>query len=538
MNNLGIATRLGGGFSILVMLFIASFLMVGVSSSHLEKMVEQIDAETLPYILVVEEMNASRIEVQQYLTDVSATHNSQGYKDAEKSAATFHADIEKFRQMYKREDDRSSLAKMDTLETDFNAYYALGKNMAETYVSKGLESGNAIMEKFDAQSDKLDGYLGEFRKQQISEATKNSAEALKSARTEIHVMLVSGLIVIILSSLFGYFITRSIVDPVRSMQKSMVEIATGHDFTLRTKITGRDEIGQAASAFNDLISSLQMLLRELLEKADVLSQSSNSLSSVSGQVVVSTTQQRDAAAAMASAIEQITASVSSISDHAATTLNISKDTGTFSEQGGEVIDNTVIEMKRIADVMKKTSGEIADLGNQSSEISSIVQVIKEIADQTNLLALNAAIEAARAGEQGRGFAVVADEVRKLAERTSIATGEISAKIDSIQNSTQAAVAGMADAVNQVGGGVVLAEQAGESINRIKDGAGRVVVSVQDISNSLGEQSIASREIAHNIEKVAQMADEVNAGAGEIANAATGLSNLANTMRTEMNKFRV
>jgi methyl-accepting chemotaxis protein len=283
---------------------------------------------------------------------------------------------------------------------------------------------------------------------------------------------------------------------------------------------------------------LQILLRELHEKAEVVSQSSNSLSSVSGQVAVSTIQQRDAAAAMASAIEQVTASVGSISDHAESTLNISRDTGTFSEQGGAVIHNTVVEMKRIADAMKKTSDEIANLGNQSSEISSIVQVIKEIADQTNLLALNAAIEAARAGEQGRGFAVVADEVRKLAERTSIATGEISGKIDAIQNSTQAAVAGMAEAVNQVGGGVVLAEQAGESINRIKDGAGRVVASVQDISNSLGEQSLASREIANNIEKVAQMADEVNAGAGEIAHAATDLSELAKAMRTEMNMFKV
>ena len=538
MNNLGIGIRLGGGFSILVLLFIASFLKVGLSNNHLEKMVEHTDAESLPFILAVEEMNASRIEVQQYLTDVSATHNPGGYQDAEKSAATFHTDLEKFRQMYKREGDQASLAKIAALEKDFDEFYALGKTMAESYVSKGMESGNIVMEKFDAQSDKINSNLDAFRKQQTNEATENSAEALNSAHSETHVMLVSGLVVIILSSIFGYFITRSIVDPVRMMQKSMLEIAAGHDFTLRTKITGRDEIGQTATAFNDLISSLQILLRELLEKADVLTQSSDSLSSVSGQVAISTTQQRDAAAAMASAIEQVTASVGSISDHAETTLNISRDTGTFSEQGGEVIDNTVVEMKKIADVMKKTSDEIANLGNQSSEISSIVQVIKEIADQTNLLALNAAIEAARAGEQGRGFAVVADEVRKLAERTSIATGEISRKIDSIQNSTQAAVAGMADAVNQVGGGVVLAEQAGESLNRIKDGAGRVVVSVQDISNSLGEQSIASREIANKIENVAQMADAVNAGAGEIAHAATGLSDLANAMRTEMNKFRV
>ena len=538
MNNLGIGIRLGGGFSILVLLFIASFLKVGLSNNHLEKMVEHTDAESLPFILAVEEMNASRIEVQQYLTDVSATHNPGGYKDAEKSAATFHTDLEKFRQMYKREGDQASLAKIAALEKDFDEFYALGKTMAESYVSKGMESGNIVMEKFDAQSDKINSNLDAFRKQQTNEATENSAEALNSAHSETHVMLVSGLVVIILSSIFGYFITRSIVDPVRTMQKSMLEIAAGHDFTLRTKITGRDEIGQTAAAFNDLISSLQILLRELLEKADVLTQSSDSLSSVSGQVAISTTQQRDAAAAMASAIEQVTASVGSISDHAETTLNISRDTGTFSEQGGEVIDNTVVEMKKIADVMKKTSDEIANLGNQSSEISSIVQVIKEIADQTNLLALNAAIEAARAGEQGRGFAVVADEVRKLAERTSIATGEISRKIDSIQHSTQAAVAGMADAVNQVGGGVVLAEQAGESLNRIKDGAGRVVASVQDISHSLGEQSIASREIANKIEKVAQMADEVSAGTGEIAHAATDLSGLANAMRTEMKKFRV
>jgi methyl-accepting chemotaxis protein len=178
------------------------------------------------------------------------------------------------------------------------------------------------------------------------------------------------------------------------------------------------------------------------------------------------------------------------------------------------------------------------LGQQSNQISSVVQVIKDVAEQTNLLALNAAIEAARAGEQGRGFAVVADEVRKLAERTTRATAEISGVIGAIQESTRKAVTSMSSAVTKVNGGVDLAQKAGDSINQIKDGSAQVINVVDSISSALVEQNIASNNIASNVEKVAQMSDKNRASTSETASAANHMKQVADTMRLAVSQFKI
>jgi methyl-accepting chemotaxis protein len=219
-------------------------------------------------------------------------------------------------------------------------------------------------------------------------------------------------------------------------------------------------------------------------------------------------------------------------------VEISRKSGKLSTEGGEVIHKAAAEMSQIAETVRLTAQAIEELGQHSNQISSIVQVIKDVADQTNLLALNAAIEAARAGEQGRGFAVVADEVRKLAERTTKATEEITQMIGTIQHSAQAAVSTMSSAVDQVSGGVALAKQAGSAITQIKDGAEQVVAVVNDISSALTEQSSASNDIAAQVEKVAQMTEENSAAAAETSSAANNLQELASHMRATVSRFKI
>jgi methyl-accepting chemotaxis protein len=210
---------------------------------------------------------------------------------------------------------------------------------------------------------------------------------------------------------------------------------------------------------------------------------------------------------MASAAEQMTVSIGQVSDSAADARQITTDAGERSASGSAVIDRTVAEMQVIADTVAAAAKTIQIVGDSSQDISAIVQVIKDVADQTNLLALNAAIEAARAGEQGRGFAVVADEVRKLAERTAQATMDIGSMIESMQSRAGEAVRTMEQAVTYVEGGVQLASQAGESMGQISSGARRTVTAVNEISDALQEQSVASSEIAGNVERIAQMSAE-------------------------------
>ncbi|MCK6390050.1 MAG: methyl-accepting chemotaxis protein [Azonexus sp.] len=230
-------------------------------------------------------------------------------------------------------------------------------------------------------------------------------------------------------------------------------------------------------------------------------------------------------------------SIDQVKENAGEAHGIAQEAGQLSDEGATVIHSAATEMRRISDAVQRSSETVEDLGRQSDQITSIVNTIKEIADQTNLLALNAAIEAARAGEQGRGFAVVADEVRKLAERTSLSTTEIGGMVAKIQGGTRSAVDSMQAGVSQVGSGVELASRAGESINRIREGAQRVTVVVNGISDAISEQSMASTEIARQLETIAQMSEESALAVRHTADAARRLQSLSTELHQTVAKFR-
>lgn len=343
---------------------------------------------------------------------------------------------------------------------------------------------------------------------------------------------------IILTIAVALVISHSVSHPLSVLQKMMLQIKNSRDFTLRIDTHTHDEIATTAQAFNDLITSLHRMLAELLEDADDVSQAAHSLSAASSQAAIGSRQQSTAAAAIATTIEHVNTNINRLTDNAHVALDISCNSGTLSRQGGDIIHRAASAMLQIADSVQKTSATIEALGQQSHQISSVVQVIKAVADQTNLLALNAAIEAARAGEQGRGFAVVADEVRNLAKRTTNATEEISQMIESMQKSTHLAITAMSDAVGKADEGAVIAQQAGDAINEIQVESSKVVEVVNTISRSLIDQNKASSDIADNIEQVTQMAGENNAAAEQTAREAKHLEELAGHVRATVGKFKL
>ena len=371
-------------------------------------------------------------------------------------------------------------------------------------------------------------------------------EAIETAREEDNrsialakrfMLITLGVAIAVLLVLAVVFV-RSITAPLEGLRHAIVSVASNNDFTQRASIKGKDEIAQTAGAFNRLLESMQNSLREVLGNADDIANSSEQASSASQQAATSSESQSEAATSMAAAIEEMTVSISHIGTSAHDTLSRAREAGTAADQGAQIIKQTHEEMDKIAGTVEQATQAIEKLSKESSSISTILQVIKDVADQTNLLALNAAIEAARAGEQGRGFAVVADEVRKLAERTTASTDAINELVVSMQSSGQEAVHWMGSVNEQVTIGKRLSDSTVSHIDGIRDSAQQVVAAVTDISEALNEQNATAHAIAQQVETVARLSETNSATARETESISANLDRLSSNLKTATGKFRV
>lgn len=338
--------------------------------------------------------------------------------------------------------------------------------------------------------------------------------------------------------ILGLMLGRSIVRPLGLMQRAITRTASELDFTDTMRVESRDEIGATLQAYNELLAKLRSSFGEIQAASARMAKITAEVNKTSQEIADNSLAQSDASSGMAAAIEQLTVSISMVATQAEDASHHTQESQLKADQGAEVILSTVSGIQTISDSVREASSRIDALRHDSESISSVAHIIKEIADQTNLLALNAAIEAARAGEQGRGFAVVADEVRKLAERTSKSTQEITSLLAQMQDSAKLAVDSMAGAVREVDAGVESAQLAGQSINAIKEGSGTVVSAVEEISEAVREQSAASTSISQRIEQIAQMTERNTAAAENTANAVHQMSDMSHEIAEALAKYKV
>jgi methyl-accepting chemotaxis protein len=296
--------------------------------------------------------------------------------------------------------------------------------------------------------------------------------------------------------------------------------------------------GSLLRALGDMVGSLRQLVGEINNNANRLVSNAEEIATASDEVASAAEKQADATSAMAAAIEELTVSSNHISDSARETAHDSREAVALAGQGTERVQLAAQAIQKISDTVSDASGRIGALEERAKQVSSIASVIKDIAGQTNLLALNAAIEAARAGEQGRGFAVVADEVRKLAERTSSATAEIEQMIVGIQSDTSGAVAAMDAALPEVQEGVQLAGSASESLQSIESGARRTLDRVGEVADATQEQSAASTSIAQRVEQIANMVEETSGTIRGTAAVAHQLKTIASSLKQQIGRFTV
>ena len=370
----------------------------------------------------------------------------------------------------------------------------------------------------------------------IAEAT--TQDALASAERGLKISLATILAALLIVGTVGMILAREIRFRMNRFRDAISHVNASLDFTSRLSISRMDELGLSADAFNKLLDRLQGNLKSIADGALSVATAANAMATTANQVATASHQQSEAASTMAATVEQMTVSINHVADRSQEANRLSSESGQLAVSGEQIIGQTADDIHDIAATVDQAAGLIHGLEQHSQQIANVVQVIKEIADQTNLLALNAAIEAARAGEQGRGFAVVADEVRKLAERTSASTQEIAATIDTMRSGAANAVTSMHGVVAKVAQGVERAQQANESIKQIGQSSRNAVGMVEEISEAIREQGSATNNIATQVERIAQMSEESSAAAGNSAESAQQLDRLATDMQHVVAAYRL
>ncbi|NOS78042.1 MAG: methyl-accepting chemotaxis protein [Nitrospira sp.] len=367
----------------------------------------------------------------------------------------------------------------------------------------------------------------------MSIAKENSDKSLMNT-----VGLMAGMVLLIV--LLTYALLRAMVlKPIHEMATISKDIAQGEgDLTKRVPVHGSDEIATLGGYFNQFIEKLQGMIGKVAHVTDKVASASVELSATAEEISKGTDTLTSRASQTAAAVEEMNATVSQVAQNSGKAATLAQETVKTAKDGGSVVSDTISGMQQLSDAVSSSATIIAELGKSSDQIGEIVRVIEDIADQTNLLALNAAIEAARAGEQGRGFAVVADEVRKLAERTTKATKEIGDMIRQIQQDTRGAVESMQQGTVKVTSGVDLVNRTGEALSRIVEMVSESADMIRQIAVASEEQSVATQQIANDIENVAKVTKESASGANESAKASHDLSQLATELQGIVGSFKL
>lgn len=372
----------------------------------------------------------------------------------------------------------------------------------------------------------------------LSSIILTRANSIKAqANSSMKLIGAAGVVVFALTTFGGIMMIRLVINPIRDTVEAMDKIAQG-DLTIKLDSSRKDEIGAIAVSSNKMTDALATVIRDVVGASHDVASAATEVSANAEELSQGMYEQSSNLNQVSAAIEEMNASIVEVAGKSAHAESLANDSGNLAQSGGEVVGHTITGIQGIESLVNQSASTVGELGTKSQEIGQIINTINDIADQTNLLALNAAIEAARAGEHGRGFAVVADEVRKLAERTTEATAEVSQAISDIQIEAQTAVTSINGCQEEMATGVGFAKEAGESLESIVQANTSVNNEISGIAAATDEQSAACSSISQNIENISSLIERSTDGVREAATASAMLSSSAEELQAMVARFKV
>lgn len=430
-----------------------------------------------------------------------------------------------------------AIAQSRLLDNGFLALVDAGGKLRFGPAHLSEEAVVAVLESSDGWKVQRETF-GPWGFQVISAYPESEARAI--ARTRMGVIILSGvigagLLIVLMVILLKRLVLRPLGGEPAYAADVMRKVAAG-DLAVKVNVP-RDSQNSLLAELSAMVGSLRKMVGEIGANAAQLAGSSREISSLSKDVSGATRRQSDATSSIAASVQEMTVSVAEISENASQTRENAASAARLAESGAEKADEAARDMNTMAGTVKQTAEKISLLAKSADDIGGIANVIKEIAAQTNLLALNAAIEAARAGEQGRGFAVVADEVRGLAERTAKATVQIEEMIGGIQGETKESVQFMSRVGQQVEHGAALVNSVTASLRDIREGNNHALERIGQMAHATSEQSVATTTIAQEVEQIARMVEDTSSSMQAAAKAATDLEALSGNLQEMVTRFR-
>lgn len=501
------------------------------SNQHILFDANQIANVNIPTLNKAHRLKLTVVQVQQWLTDISATRGldglNDGFDEAQKNAVLFKSLIAELKSI-----DPERVDTYNNMSSAFDLYFATGVKMAQAYVDGGPEAGNMLMASFDDAAAKLTNQVDPFLDDVMGKINIAIADQESTSKTAGKYILIASLLIIALVSIIAYIISNA----VAALPKLVAEMASG-DLTSSFDLDREDEIGEIMKSLEQMKGKLLGMVSGLSTSTVELSQSSDDLARLALETNSNIHSQFSQIGQVASATSEMSATVQSVASSILETADAASNANEETTKGQQIVNETIAEINSLSNQIEQASGTVNQFETDTDNITSVLEVIGAVAEQTNLLALNAAIEAARAGEQGRGFAVVADEVRTLAGRTQQATEEINKMIDKLSLASRAAVKAMQQSQEQAKSAVAKASETGASLSSITNAVSNINEMCAHIASTSEQQSVVANEINQSIERINDMSRETGDNIAEVSESSEKLSQISGGLKNMVSEFK-